>query len=349
MKKLCFTSLLAMMVAPAVAAPTHTSSTFPSNGFMEEDYTYQNQANVTNLKVSSGTATTTANYANCPTEFPNSDEGAESTDECYTACTVSDFPAGSHIASVTGKNYSGANVTDTCAIASCDTGYTLNPGAPNLTEIIGVPGTAAAYGYVDHSGTYTNGKGTTSQATYGISAPDTWGVNYYGSKGRITGKALCSTQVGYTNTVGNNNNVVNNPTTSDNVTADFTNGQYCWCQLDSYTSSSGVSQSLSSTWVFNYDMSNVNSCANYCARNCAGVMRSANVDASAYRAAVFGSLDTETSCKANTIAITWADASAEDIAANDAGSVTYGGDIRTPKKAVHKPGKIFTGWTFNAQ
>ncbi len=53
------------------------------------------------------------------------------------------------------------------------------------------------------------------------------------------------------------------------------------------------------------------------------------------------------SCTANTISITWADASAEDIAANDAGSVTYGGDIRTPRKAVHKPGKIFTGWTFN--
>ncbi len=54
-------------------------------------------------------------------------------------------------------------------------------------------------------------------------------------------------------------------------------------------------------------------------------------------------------CTTNTITISWDSTDSEDIAANDAGSVTYGGDIRTPKKAVHKPGKIFTGWTFNAQ
>ncbi len=172
MKKITFlTSMVALTFAvPAMAVPSNTSSTFPSNGVMEEDYTYQNQATVTNLKVSSGTATTTANYANCPTEFPNSDEGAESTDECYTACTVSDFPANSHIASVTGKNYSGANVTDTCAIASCDTGYHLNPGNLNLTEIIGVTGGGTAFGSINHSGTYS-AEGSTSQATYGISAP----------------------------------------------------------------------------------------------------------------------------------------------------------------------------------
>ena len=184
MKKLSFlTSMVALTFAvPAMAVPSNTSSTFPANGKMLEDYTYQNQATVTNLKVAEGTATTTANYDNCPSGYPNSDDGATSTDQCYKACTLSDFPANSHIASVTGKNYSGANVTDTCAIASCDTGYTLNNGA----------------------------------------------------------------------------------------------------------------------------------------------------------------------CNANVIQITWADASAEDIAANEAGTVTYGGDIRTPRKAVHKPGKIFTGWTFNA-
>ncbi len=54
-------------------------------------------------------------------------------------------------------------------------------------------------------------------------------------------------------------------------------------------------------------------------------------------------------CVANVINITWDNASGNDIAANDAGTVTYGGDIRTPKKAQHINGKIFTGWTFNVQ
>ncbi len=345
MKKLSFlTSFVALTFAvPAMAVPSHTSNSFPSNGIMEEDYTYQNQATVTNLKVSSGTATTTANYANCPASFPNSDEGAESTDECYTACTVSDFPANSHIASVTGKNYQGSGVTDTCAIATCDTGYTLNPGNPDLTTIIGVTEAGTAYGYINHSGTYSNGYGSTSQATYGISAPDTFGVDYGSSKGRITGKAICSTQSG-------TNNYDGNATTSTNVTAAFGTGTNCWCQLDSYTSSSGATQSLSAPWVFSGDDGDADNCAYGCAGYCAYTLQDGSGAPLAFRAAVFNSIPAGTpSCDANEISITWADASAEDIAANDAGSVTYGGDIRTPKKAVHKPGKIFTGWTFNAQ
>ncbi len=49
----------------------------------------------------------------------------------------------------------------------------------------------------------------------------------------------------------------------------------------------------------------------------------------------------------NTITINWDHADQSDIDANDAGSVTYGGDIRTPRKAQHINGKIFVGWTFN--
>ena len=52
-------------------------------------------------------------------------------------------------------------------------------------------------------------------------------------------------------------------------------------------------------------------------------------------------------CTANTINITWDNASQSDIAANNAGTVTYGGDIRTPRKAQHINGKIFVGWSFN--
>ncbi len=52
-------------------------------------------------------------------------------------------------------------------------------------------------------------------------------------------------------------------------------------------------------------------------------------------------------CVGNVINITWDSANTADITANNAGSVTYGGDIRTPRKAQHINGKIFVGWTFN--
>jgi hypothetical protein len=51
-------------------------------------------------------------------------------------------------------------------------------------------------------------------------------------------------------------------------------------------------------------------------------------------------------CVANTITINWSDTDPTDIDANNAGSVTYGGDIRTPRAAISKPGKQFKGWKF---
>ncbi len=338
-----FGTILALVAVPAIAEPSHSSNSFPSNGVMAEDYTYVGQANVTNLKVSSGTATTSASYTDCPTGFPNSDDGATSTDQCYKACTVSDFPANSHIASVTGKNYQGANETDTCAIATCDTGYTLNPGNPDFASIIG-NSQGTAYGYIDHSGTYHNGAGSTSQTRYGITATDTFGIDF-SEKGRITGKAVCSTQ----------GSAASRGDTSNTVTADFTNGSNCWCQIDSYTpdtglpDDNGVSQNVSAPWVFFNRYSSSSSCAEYCPDICADYLRDyMGVENPDWRAAVFNAIPAGApSCQANTIAITWADADQSDIDANDAGSVTYGGDIRTPRKAVHKAGKVFTGWTFN--
>ena len=69
----------------------------------------------------------------------------------------------------------------------------------------------------------------------------------------------------------------------------------------------------------------------------------------AFRAAVLGSLGARTVgvCAANEISITWADADAADVAANNAGVCTYDGDIRTPVKAITKPGKTFKGWRFS--
>ena len=52
-------------------------------------------------------------------------------------------------------------------------------------------------------------------------------------------------------------------------------------------------------------------------------------------------------CVANTITINWNGATAAAISANNAGTTTYGGDIRTPLKAIEKPGMIFKGWKFS--
>ena len=54
-------------------------------------------------------------------------------------------------------------------------------------------------------------------------------------------------------------------------------------------------------------------------------------------------------CVGNIIIIDWSDADAADISANNAGTMTYGGDIRTPRAAIDKTniGLRFKGWVFN--
>ena len=70
-----------------------------------------------------------------------------------------------------------------------------------------------------------------------------------------------------------------------------------------------------------------------------------------YRTAMFNSVQsspTPAFCEANTITINWIGATAANIAANEAGTVTYGGNINTPLKAVQLPGRTFAGWTFSS-
>lgn len=49
-----------------------------------------------------------------------------------------------------------------------------------------------------------------------------------------------------------------------------------------------------------------------------------------------------------TINIVWSDTDAADIAATNAGSTTYGGNVKTPLKPQIKPGKSFLGWLFSS-
>lgn len=129
-------------------------------------------------------------------------------------------------------------------------------------------------------------------------------------------------------------------------------GQYCFCQMTAY-SASGSSELIpvtSAPWVFVYKYNSADVCANACTSACAmHILPNNDAGPRAFRAAVLGSLGARTVgvCAANEISITWADADPADVAYNNAGVCTYDGDIRTPVKAITKPGKTFKGWKFN--
>ena len=130
-------------------------------------------------------------------------------------------------------------------------------------------------------------------------------------------------------------------------------GGYCYCQMTAYSASgpSGQISVTSAPWVFHDDRYSASDCAHSCANVCTQRLQGdARAGDRAFRAALLGSLGTRTVggvCAANEISITWADADPADVAANNAGVCTYDGDIRTPVKAITKPGKTFKGWKFN--
>ncbi|MBO5663129.1 MAG: hypothetical protein J6S12_04715 [Alphaproteobacteria bacterium] len=127
-------------------------------------------------------------------------------------------------------------------------------------------------------------------------------------------------------------------------------GQYCYCQMTDFKPTDGVKIPVTSApWVFKFKDQSADNCAKYCASTCANDLQSASEYYRGFRAAVLGTLGTRTVgvCAANEISITWADADPADVAANNAGVCTYDGDIRTPVKAITKPGKTFKGWKFN--
>ena len=127
-------------------------------------------------------------------------------------------------------------------------------------------------------------------------------------------------------------------------------GLYCYCQMTGFQlGSSSVVSIASAPWVYVSIGGTVDGCKNGCAHSCASYPRYDSVYGRVFRGAVFGALDSFVAgtCAANEITINWTDATDEDIAANNAGMCTYGGDIRTPVRAATKPGKTFVGWKFD--
>ena len=360
--KLFLTSIVALYaVAPAFATPTNTSATFPANGYMLEDYTYTNQATYTNMGVYENSVNANADYNDCPANswcdasgqhacsslsgsYTLSAAGSTANTDCYKACTVATANI-AHAATVTGNDYYGTG-TDTCSAATCENGYHINPGTPDLNTVIGTTAGGVdnnnTYGMITNDGSY-NYNGT----TYGLTQNGTFATEYANNKGVIRGRAQCSSR-----SVANPwYDDPNFTFSSDDITSTLPDntGQYCYCTLDSYTPVGESAITLSGPWVLDGVHSLASNCAEHCAERCADGLGSTFWGALALRAAVFGSLDQmPASCDANIITINWSNASAADIAANEAGTVTYGGDIRTPVAAEHIPGKIFVGWTFEA-
>ena len=363
--RLLLTSVIAIFVViPAVAEPNHTSDTFPVDEYMLEDYTYTGAATYENMGIyggdivanpeynwinyninageylaagaTSASACTAGNFCTginninydedndqgltaCSTldggAYPNSDIGASANTDCYRACTTANVP---HSASVSGNDYYGAG-TDTCAATACENGYSVKEGTPDLITLIG---TVAGNNYTYDSNTMT------------------FSVVFNG-KGTLTGKSQCSTQYG-NSVVDGNGNVMTSATLPDNV------GSNCYCQLNGWTPYGGEQTPLSTPWVFYFDRFEAADCASYCAFDCAFHLMDNFQGSLAFRSAVFGTLSSEpATCAANTITINWGAASDEDIAANDAATVTYDSDIRTPRAVPQIPGYRFKGWKFN--
>ena len=281
----------------------------------------------------------------CPNGYPNSLAGATSDTECYTACTVANAGI-DHASAVSGNDYYGTGV-DTCVPTECVAGWHLNPGAPDLATIIGET-LGENSSSIDSDGwfgeTHYSGGGNKGQAYYGITEEMSFAVDY-GNKGMIRGKARCSTQSG-----DNQSEAYTNPTMFNSLT-DATGqpgAKYCYCQLDGYTPNGGTMQPISTPWVFEGQMAFESTCGDYCAGYCAENLVYDDSNKLRFRAAFFNNVTGGTpTCDANVISITWDGADQTDIDANDAGQCTYGGDINTPKKAVHVPGKTFVGWTFD--
>ena len=377
-RKIFYTSLIALVfVMPAFAVPTNTSDSF--NGTMLEDYTYTGAATYANLHSYVGPVSVTANYTpinytvtagnylpqngesvvpcatggycpglqntvqysdeqdqgiiSCP-EYYTSDSGASADTQCYHACDTSNIgtsitptTGNEHATAMTGRDYYNGTASDTCVPSACENGWHVNPGI-NLIETIGLTRNAWFSGTVNNEGSaneYASQLGLKNNGEFAISFDDA-------DKGTIHGYARCSNVAGT-----NNNGTWSNPTilTADQLGAE---GWYCYCQIDGYTPKGGTQQSFLTPFVYVG-----NTGASYCVRHCTTLL---GITTPAFREVMFKLVADANPpfCEANVIQISWGGADEADIIANNAGTCTYGGDVRTPVKAQHIPGMTFVGW-----
>ena len=284
----------------------------------------------------------------CPSEYGLSAAGASSQNDCYRQCSGN--VTIEHATGVTGNDYYG-NGVDTCEPTGCENGWHVKAGVNGsaIASTIGTSEVGASNAYINNNGQFGEYSAAHGQGYYGINGNNTWAVDYGSDKGMLIGQGRCSTRAGASGTWANGTyNVIDDNFVSSLADETGQEGaKYCYCNVTGYQDTNGNLQSLSSAWVFDVD-AYASSCASDCAFNCSHDMRRGDAGGLAFRAAVLGSVQPGLAmCEANTITINWSDASAADISANNAGTATYGSDVRTPVKAQTKKGKTFRGWRFS--
>ncbi len=271
-----------------------------------------------------------------------SDAGASSSGQCYRTCDghVSIL----HATGVTGNDYSDG--TNTCVPTACENGYHPKAAVPNLTNIIGV--SEEGSGYTSNTSTGFENYSENMSNTIIAKDPMAFAVDY-GTKGIIKGHGRCSTQSGQ-EVWNRSTNSAQDPTIISNLTDETgqEGARYCYCQLDSYTPLNGSAIALPAPWVLRLAYDNADICEDLCGRNCADTLKFGYSAPLAFRAAVLGAIESSPAmCEANVITINWSNADAADVTANNAGTATYGSDVRTPVKAQTIKGKTFRGWRFS--
>ena len=140
--------------------------------------------------VTSATYSETDNQgiSTCPSGYSNSDQGATSNTQCYTACAVGKV---AHATAVSGNDYYNTDA-DTCSATECESGYHTTDGATRIVEktpLIDVDyreyGNTefSGYGYISASG--SSGGGLSGELTEN----NTWVANF--DYGNVYGRASC--------------------------------------------------------------------------------------------------------------------------------------------------------------
>ena len=169
---------------------------------------------------------------------------------------------------------------------TCDLWTITNQTAYGRIDLISIMGMSMGNdsGYIGNNGVVDYGN---TASAYGMTQNGTWVVDYGNGK-RIRGKSQCSTRAGTNPWTNRTYNTISSNFTS---TLPDASGEYCYCQLDGYTTNGdnwGNMTALSAPWVYGDDYSEFGAdlCAAACAERCALALR----DIAAFRAAVFNSV-----------------------------------------------------------
>ncbi len=294
----------------------------------------------------------------CPEGYASSDSGAFSQNQCYRACNTSNMVENgsvaniAHAATLTGRDYYGGTGTgyDTCEAATCLAGWHMKEhisGSVLQSKAGSAEGLNSAYlGYPSGNLEQYNAQGSSHDSSYyGFvsSAVGSWVVEYASSR-FVYGSSRCSSAAGT-----NNNYAWTSPTKlTDGQMAATSGGKYCYCNVTGYRETGALQSGWMSPWVFVDGFDSAGSCSRDCAYYCSNNMRGNTTTNLAFRASLLGSAYVPASCEANTIKVKWYGTTLQAVNENSAGTVTYGGDVRTPSSAIVPDGYEFQGWKFSA-